>query len=346
MKNPSLWVLALCVSATNAFALEQQEQQAQLRAVDMLEMYPEEPSEGGGGGGVPPPPWTPSYYRCTQDQLNSDQGEGRQKWAQRWANNDPYNISATRDQRFWLSEYTTYSTTAFVDYGMWLYPVYVDPDNYYVPYLGPGAPNSPTAGYTGSQILNASYTLKPVQVLVDGICEPGCYMPDQKVLFQDGAVSIEEAQTRGVADLVTLAPESTLDSIQLVRDTVERYTLDRDASSQEILHFRMESGGKLAVTLEHPLVTSEGRVKKARLFVAGEHLVKQDGSLDEIVSIEARQWYGKVYNLRPRSRELTSNILVAEGYLNGSGRFQSEFVEELNRIILRDNVPDEVIPQN
>jgi hypothetical protein len=342
MKNSSLWMLALCVSATNAFALEQQNQQSLMQQdVQMIEMYPEEP-----GGEVPPPPWTPSYYRCTQDQLTNDQGRGRQKWAQRWANNDPYNISATRDQRYWISEYTGYALTAYESYNMWLYPVYVDPDNYYTPYLGPGAPGSLTAGYTGDQIYASSYTLKPVQVLVDGICEPGCYMPDQKVLFQDGPLSIEEAQTRGASEVVTLAPESTVDSLQLVRDTVERYTLDREASSQEILHFRMESGGKLAVTLEHPLVTSAGSVKKARLFTAGEHLVKQDGSLDRIVSIEERQWYGKVYNLRPRNRELTSNILVAEGYLNGSGRFQSEFVEELNRIILRGNVPDEVIPQN
>jgi hypothetical protein len=344
MKSFPLWVVALCVGSTSALALEQS-QQEQFLQINDIEMYPDDPGDGGGGG-TPPPPWTPSYYRCTQDQLTSDQGRGRQKWAQRWANNDPYSISASRDQRFWVSEHTAYAVTAYEDYGMWLYPVYVNPDNYYEPYPGPGAPTSSTAGYTGDQIFNLGYTYKPVSVLVDGICEPGCYMPDQKLLFQEGAVSIEEAQTRGATGLMTLAAESTLDSIQLVHDTVERYTLDRDAASQEILHFRMESGGKLAVTLEHPLVTSAGLVKKAKLFATGEHLVKQDGALDKIVSIDARQWYGKVYNLRPRSRELTSNILVAEGYLNGSGRFQSEFVEELNRIILRDNVPDEVIPQN
>ncbi|WNG20721.1 hypothetical protein [Cystobacter fuscus] len=344
MKSLPLWGLALCVSSTTAFAFEQTRLE-QLRPIEDIEIYPDDPG-GGGGGQVPPPPWTPSYYRCTQDQLNPDQGRGRQKWAQRWANNDPYNISASRDQRFWLSEHTEYAITAYESYSMWLYPVYVNPDNYYEPYPGPGAPSSSTAGYTGDQIFNLSYIYKPVSVVVDGICEPGCYMPDQKVLFQQGGVSIQEAQTRGISELVTLAAESTLGSIQLVQDTVERYTLDRDAASQEILHFRMESGGKLAVTLEHPLVTSEGRVKKARLFTPGDSLVKQDGSLDKIVSIDSRQWYGKVYNLRPSNRDFVSNILVAEGYLNGSGRFQSEFVEELNRILLRDNVPDEVVPSN
>jgi hypothetical protein len=300
---------------------------------------------GGGGGEVPPPPWTPSYYRCTWDQLNNDQGRGRQLWAKRWANNDPYDISTTRDQRFWLTSYSPDASVAYDSYGMWLYPVYVDPSTY-TPFLGPGAPNSSTAGYTGDQIYALSYVYKPVDMMVDGMCEPGCYAPDQRILFKKGQVSIQEAQQAGAADLMTLSPEATLDSIQLTQSTVERYTLDRDVARQDILVFRTESGGSLSVTLEHPLVTSEGTVKKARTFAVGEHLVQQDGTFDKIVSIEKKEWFGKVYNLRPVSKDLTSNILVAEGYLNGSGRFQSEYVEELNRVILRKNVPDELIPLN
>ena len=36
--------------------------------------------------------------------------------------------------------------------------------------------------------------------------------------------------------------------------------------------------------------------------------------------------------------------LVAQGFLNGSANFQSKFVEELNRVILRNTVPNDVIP--
>jgi hypothetical protein len=291
--------------------------------------------------------WAPSNYRCAFDQItNQDQARGRQLWAKKWADADPYNISANKDQRFWASMFSQDALDSYNNYQTWLYPVYVDPNQGYDPVMGPGGAGSATSTLTGDQILNLDYTFKPVQVLMDGVCEPGCYTPDQKVLFQSGAVPVEKAQQAGADDLITLSPESTLDAVQLINNTVERYTVDRDPVTQEVLHFRMASGGKLSVTLEHPLVTSQGSLRKAKEFIVGEHLVKQDGSLDEIVTIEKQSWYGKVYNLRPVSRDLTSNILVAEGYLNGSARFQSEYVEELNRLILRKNVPDDVIPQN
>ncbi|QRN93894.1 hypothetical protein JRI60_32670 [Archangium violaceum] len=291
--------------------------------------------------------WAPSSYRCAFDQItNQDQARGRQQWAKKWADADPYNISANKDQRFWAAMFNQDALDSLNNYQTWLYPVYVDPNQGYDPVMGPGAAGSDTAGLTGDQIFNLDYTIKPVQVLMDGVCEPGCYTPDQKVLFQSGEVPIEKAQQAGADDLVTLSSESTLDAVQLVNNTVERYTVDRDPVRQDVLDFRMASGGKLSVTLEHPLVTGEGSLRKAKEFTVGEHLVRQDGSLDQIVTIEKRSWYGRVYNLRPVSKDLTSNILVAEGYLNGSARFQSEYVEELNRLILRKNVPDDVIPQN
>ncbi|WNG20725.1 Hint domain-containing protein [Cystobacter fuscus] len=291
--------------------------------------------------------WAPSNYRCAFDQItNADQSRGRQQWAKKWADADPYNISATKDQRFWASVFNQDALDSLNNYGTYLYPVYVDPNQGYDPVMGPGAAGSATASLTGDQISNLPYTEKPVQVLMDGVCEPGCYTPDQRILFQSGEVQVEKAQKAGADDLVTLSAESTLDAVQLVNNTVERYTVDRDPVNQQVLDFRMASGGKLTVTREHPLVTSQGSLRKAKEFIVGEHLVKQDGSLDKIVTIEERAYYGKVYNLRPVSRDLTSNILVAEGYLNGSARFQSEYVEELNRLILRNNVPDDVIPQN
>ncbi|MBJ6761648.1 hypothetical protein JGU66_12805 [Myxococcaceae bacterium JPH2] len=288
--------------------------------------------------------WAPSYYRCTFDQLTSDQAKGRQQWAKKWADADPYNISTGKDQRFWATVYDTDARDALNAYNTWLYPVFVDPNNNYEPWKGPGAPGTTTAGFTGDQIFALGFNSKPVQILMDGVCEPGCYTPDQQVLFQSGSLPIEKAQAGGVDDLVTLSKDASMDKLTLVPNTVERYTVDKDAARQDILRFRMASGGKLSVTLEHPLVTTDGTLKKAKEFVIGERLVRQDGTPDEIVSIQGESWFGKAYNLRPTSTDLTSNILVAEGYLNGSARFQSEYVEELNRLILRTNVPDALIP--
>ncbi|WP_141593358.1 Hint domain-containing protein [Myxococcus sp. AB056] len=288
--------------------------------------------------------WVPSHYRCAFDQLTSDQARGRQSWAKRWADADPYNISTGKDQRFWATVYNQDAQDALNLYNTHVYPVYVDPNTGYEPWRGPGALGTDTAALTGNQIDALNHLVKPVHIVMDGVCEPGCYTPDQKVLFQDGYVPIQKAQEAGTAELVTLSPDASFGNLRTMPNTVERYTLDRDAVQQDILVFRTRSGGSLSVTLEHPLVTAEGSMKKAKDFVAGEHLVRQDGTTDEITGIQQQAWFGKVYNLRPVTHDLTSNILVAEGYLNGSGRFQSEYVEELNRLILRVNVPDELIP--
>jgi hypothetical protein len=53
----------------------------------------------------------------------------------------------------------------------------------------------------------------------------------------------------------------------------------------------------------------------------------------------------KVYNLRPATTDLMTNIIVAQGYLNGSARYQSEYLKYLNRVLIRQNIPAELIPR-
>ncbi|WNG20720.1 hypothetical protein [Cystobacter fuscus] len=298
--------------------------------------------------------WAPSEYRCTFDQLTSDKSHGRVRWAQTQANKNLYMYkggaaAGKKDSRFWGSQFTEDATNAYELYQIYIYPVYADPATGYEPWIGPGAYGSQAAVtasswlLTGEQLAQLGHLEKPADVLHDGVCEPGCYAPDQTLLFETGEQSISGAQSIGRADLVTLSPDATFDNLTFIANPIENYTLDKAPAKQDILDFSMESGGHLSVTEHHPLVTSEGAVSKAMDFIPGEYLVKQDGSFDKIVSIERRQWFGKVYNVRPVSRDLTSNILVAQGYLNGSIRYQSEYVEELNRIILRNNVPEEFV---
>lgn len=290
--------------------------------------------------------WTPSHYRCTFDQLDATRGEGRQKWAMKWAAANPYNRPGTQDARFWANIYTTEAREAKDQHNIWLYPVYVDPDNGYQPWKGPGGAGTGTSDFSAAQLQNIDGKFKPIQVLQDGICEPGCYTPDQKILFEQGAVEIGTAQKAGLSDLMTLSPQASFANILLIKNSVLYYTLDQKPAPQQILTFQMASGGHISVTTQHPLVTQLGSIKKANDFLVGESLVKQDGQPDEIMSIEAETWTGRVYNLKPVTTDLTSNILVAQGYLNGSGRFQSEYIEELNRVLIRHNVPDALIPSS
>jgi len=299
-------------------------------------------------------PWIPTYYRCTFDQLDPSRAIGRFQWANRHSLANMYRVPdsrgnvARRDKGFLSEKYALEGQNTNEEGKTAVYPVYVDPttlvDGEAKPWIGPGGPGTASASLLGPELVNLDYTIKPRDILNDGLCEAGCYTPDQKVLFETEELPISVAQRLGRADLLTLSPDSTLGKIELIKNPVLHYTMDQKPAQQRILTFHTESGGKLSVTTEHPLVTRDGAIKRAKLFTLGEHLVRQDGSFDEIVDIEDAMWMGRVYNLKPVSTNLTANILVAQGFLNGSGRYQSEYVNELNRIILRDNVPDELIP--
>ncbi|WNG58483.1 cell surface protein [Archangium gephyra] len=176
-------------------------------------------------------------------------------------------------------------------------------------------------------------------------CESGCYTPEQKLRFGDGEVGIADAMAKGLEDVVTLGPEATLDNPQFRQDRVYSYTTEIH-DSEHITHtFVTRSGGMLRVTSEHPVLTSDGRLVEAQSLSIGQELLRQDGTPDPIVSVVKSTYFGKVYNLKPESRELVSNILVAQGFLVGSARFQNEKVEYMNRVLLFRGIPDEVMPQ-
>jgi hypothetical protein len=179
---------------------------------------------------------------------------------------------------------------------------------------------------------------------VNGYCEAACYTPEQKILFSSGEVPILEAMKSLREDLITLAPDSTLDNLQLQQNTTYSYTRELRDAEQQLCIITTQSGGQLSLTLEHAVINSEGRIVQAQTLKVGDELVKADGTLDPIVDIQRTPYFGKVYNIAPVSTDLVSNILVAQGYLVGSVRFQNDEVRYINRIILYQGVPAEVIP--
>lgn len=176
-------------------------------------------------------------------------------------------------------------------------------------------------------------------------CESSCFTPEQRVLFSAGEVPILEALQQGREDIMTLSPDATLDDLQLTQGKVYSYTAETRDSEHIIYQVRTVTGGELKVTSEHPVVTSEGQLVQAQQLNVGDELLRQDGTPDRIVSVEKSTHFGKVYNLKPESREQVSNVLVAQGFLVGSARFQNDDVEYMNRIILFRSIPNEVMPE-
>jgi hypothetical protein len=180
---------------------------------------------------------------------------------------------------------------------------------------------------------------------VNGYCEASCYTPEQKVLFSGGEYPILEAVEKRREDLITLSPEATLDGVKLQQNRTYSYTAEFRDSEHPIIELSTASGGLLRVTAEHPVLQGEGRMVQAHSLKVGDDLVRADGTPDRIVSVEKGTHFGKVYNLKPVTQDLVSNILVAQGFLVGSSTYQNDDVGYINRIILHRSIPEAALPR-
>jgi hypothetical protein len=211
----------------------------------------------------------------------------------------------------------------------------------------PGANiNSPCTLFTDPGGVNAWPTANAHFVAF--YCAAGCYTADQNVRFSTGDVSIGEAFDAIRDDVVTLSPNASLDHPATQVSRVFSYTRDARDGTQMIWTVKTASGGTLRVTNSHPVLVSRGgsgRMVMAEKLHEGDDLVKADGTLDPIVEIEASEHFGRAYNLAPTSSDLVSNILVAQGFLVGSSRFQNDDLKYMNRALLFRAVPDDIMPQ-
>jgi hypothetical protein len=288
--------------------------------------------------------FTPTYFRCAADQMfghpsqqatdpEGRTGLGRTTWARTaftyWAYGGGGSITNAR--RFWLPTFNTDVDTYATNFDTDLYPIYAADATGDI-WVGPGPNNATWHGTTKTGIAT-----------LVGLCEAGCYMPEQQLRMGDQLMPVAQAQASNMSTVTTLTPGSTLDSLQFMGNQVGRYTVDFAPATQTIITLQTKSGGSLRVTKEHPLVTGDGVLKQAQDLVVGEALVRDTGKRDPIVSIAKADEFTKVYNLRPTTTDLTSNILVAQGFLSGSAAYQNEYLKYLNRVLLRQKIPANVI---
>lgn len=184
----------------------------------------------------------------------------------------------------------------------------------------------------------------PGPVYMNGYCEASCYTPEQEVLFSDGYMPIVDAFNARREDVVTLAPEATLDNVKLQPNRTYSYTREIRDAMHNIYVIRTQSGGELRVTHEHPVLNGEGRIVQAQTLKVGQELLKADGAPDRITDIQKTQHFGLVYNISPVSTDRVSNVVVSQGFLVGSSRFQNDEVGYMNRMLLYRGVPKDTLP--
>lgn len=173
------------------------------------------------------------------------------------------------------------------------------------------------------------------------VCTEGCYQPDQKLAFPGGQEkTLAAAMTAGDTKIMTLAKDSLFDGAMTYQpQEIAYFTRDRTAYEQTLLTFETESGRSLTVTTNHWLVDGQGYVTEAWRFAPGDAVVLEDGSSDSVTNITRAQVKTKVYNVAPASHESADNIVVAQGILNGSVRYQDGTLKDFLQVMDRDTLP-------
>lgn len=172
------------------------------------------------------------------------------------------------------------------------------------------------------------------------VCNIGCYTPEQRILSSGVYIPIEKAFETEESFVNSLTENSDLNGIEIQDSEIESFIVGD--TKETVFLFTTDQGKKIRVTSNHPLVLSDGLVKAAADIKEEDSLlgVVEDSAFrnvqaEKILSIETQWFEGNVYNLQPVSEKEIENIIIAEGLLNGSNRFQNEWSEREFRIRMR-----------
>ena len=173
------------------------------------------------------------------------------------------------------------------------------------------------------------------------MCVASCSTPEQQILAQADANDnlayhpYLKAWHENMKFVGTLASNSSMSSKAVQKTAVDQWVTELEDAEHELVKFTMKSGRELKMTTNHPLVTTEGSMRMAQDFKEGESLVMLGGERDPIMTLERIKYFGKVYNVFVKSAALHKNIVVTNGYLNGTAYFQNDGAQHLNRRILQ-----------
>ena len=266
-------------------------------------------------------------HRCSKDSLSNTEAKGRYKWMVKCQDQLPVIKDFLAD----FSKVKGEGNSTIDGKGRVLYPTFMN------------AATKPEKTWTAPKTDSAACTM-PQLAYVAAVCVSSCATPDQEILAKVEAnmklryMPFIDALTQKAGFVGTLQSESSMSSKDVQMTRVDNWVTELEDTDHDIRVFTMKSGRKLKITPNHPVVTEQGTMKQAGEFRAGESLVMLGGQLDPIVRIDDTKYFGKVYNVFVKSASLHHNIVVTNGYLNGTAFYQNEGAVNLNRALFREKM--------
>lgn len=175
-----------------------------------------------------------------------------------------------------------------------------------------------------------------------GFCHRGCFAPMELLLFPGGHQYVSIAAEQNEEVILGVHRDASLDNLSFEKVAVKSFVYDLFDSRQEVRVITVESGEEIRVTFDHPMVIADGSMKSAGELKEGDQLLRHDGVSLEVVELTKETFKGRVYNVLPRTWNKKNNILVVNGFLTGSMRYQNKAIEWLNRKLLRRSLPEDL----
>jgi hypothetical protein len=169
-----------------------------------------------------------------------------------------------------------------------------------------------------------------------GSCKAGCYTPEQKLLFNGAYSGVQHAYESQKTTVTALTAGSTLRDMGFAEQPIQTYVAG--TTTEDIFVLKDKRGDTLQVTSQHPMVLADGTVVKANTLKKGDRLAKADGTSSRLTEVKTFSFTGTVWNVEPTSHDKAENILVGQGFLTGSVRFQNEWADEAFRLSRRDDL--------
>jgi len=274
-------------------------------------------------------------HRCSEDSLSNTEAHQRYLWMKRCA---PQSTVISDFLENFSGVDSGLGTIDGVETGRTLYPTFMNSS--YKPEIVWKAP-----------IVQSGSCTIPKGAYIAAVCVSSCAIPEEQILAQAqasrkmGPVAFVEALTKKYERAATLRSDSGLNSRNLQATKVQLWVTELLDTEQPVLIFKMQSGRSLTITPNHPVLRPDGTMDSAANFKAGDALVKLGGAVDPIVSIDSMLYDGKVYNLFVQSSVPQENIVVTNGYLNGTAFFQNEGAANLNKVLLRKKLTKGIFEQ-
>lgn len=168
-------------------------------------------------------------------------------------------------------------------------------------------------------------------------CVAACYTGDQMVKFLDGYTPILNALKERKPYLLGLRHTASVNHIQWAGLPVESYSQSLKDAEETIRYIETRQGSSLDVTLGHPIMLADGKMVLANDIHIGDRLLNAQGAAEDVITVQDRTFFGKVYNVAPISSHPLNNIIDAQGILVGSSKYQNleELTKLTNRKVLR-----------